>query len=52
MGILREEGPYYASAPPLDAFVLPTAGHDFNLSPRATELHTAVAAWVGHVLPG
>jgi len=32
-GILTDERPYYGSAPTVDSFVLPTAGHDLNLSP-------------------
>ncbi|MFI5615280.1 alpha/beta hydrolase [Amycolatopsis sp. NPDC051903] len=51
-GVLADEGPYYASARSLDAFVLPTSGHDLTLSPRAPALHTAVTNWLGRVLSG
>jgi hypothetical protein len=35
-----------SNAPFVDAFVLPTASHDVNLSPRAPELHKAVVDWL------
>jgi hypothetical protein len=42
---LSNERPHYGAAPSVDAFVLPTAGYDVNLSPRTSELHQAVLAW-------
>ncbi|MEU4674623.1 alpha/beta hydrolase [Amycolatopsis sp. NPDC023774] len=51
-GILAEEGPYYRGAKSLDAYVLPTSGHDLNLNPRTAQLHAAVTSWLGRVLPG
>jgi pimeloyl-ACP methyl ester carboxylesterase len=49
-GVLNNERPYYGSAPSVDAFVLPTAGHDVNLSPLAPQLHAAVIAWADATL--
>jgi hypothetical protein len=34
----------------VDAFVLPTAGHAINLSPRAPEVHEAVITWTNATL--
>jgi pimeloyl-ACP methyl ester carboxylesterase len=49
--VLRTERPYYAGAPSVDAFVLPAAGHDLNLSPRAPQLHAAVTDWARRLFP-
>ena len=49
-GVLTAERPYYSAAPSVDAFVLPTAGHDINLSPRAPEMHEAVITWTNATL--
>ncbi len=42
----------FAGSPRLDAFVLPTAGHDLNLALNAPEFFAHVVAWSHDVLGG
>ncbi|MFD9700120.1 alpha/beta hydrolase [Lentzea sp. NPDC059081] len=48
--LVAGERGYYAGSPDVRGFVLPGAGHDANLHPRAKELQTAVADWIRDVV--
>lgn len=51
--VLADETPYYSSAPCVEAYVSPDAGHDTNLDPTAPAWFAAANAWVGRALaPG
>ncbi len=50
--LLAAEGPYYGTAAELEAFVLPTSGHDVNLARNTPIFQTVAITWanqhVGH----
>jgi pimeloyl-ACP methyl ester carboxylesterase len=48
--LVSEETPWYASAPRLDAYILPGAGHSINMAPNAPIWFGAANAWIGQAL--
>lgn len=44
--VLASERPGYAGSPSVSAYVMPGAGHDITLHPRAAELQDEVVGWL------